>query len=84
MSAVAKLLAKKEQLQAQLEADQGSNEAVEIQALLAKIDTALKLLGDRDWAVAGGKCCPNRHIAVASRQRCRQLRGLTDVGAASD
>lgn len=45
MSAVAKLLPQKEQLLARLEADPGSNESGEIQALLAEIETALKLLG---------------------------------------
>lgn len=53
MSAVAKLLAQKEQLLARLEADPGSNESAEIQALLAKIETALKLLGDQHAASAG-------------------------------
>jgi hypothetical protein len=53
MSAVAKLLVQKEQLLARLEADPGSNESVEIQALLAKIETALKLLGADDSAAAG-------------------------------
>ncbi|MHC4041577.1 hypothetical protein [Bradyrhizobium sp. 23AC] len=52
-STVAKLLAQKEQLLARLEADPGSNETAEIQALLAKIDTALKLLGAKDSAAAG-------------------------------
>lgn len=52
MSAVAKLLAQKEQLLARLEADPGPNETAEIQALLAKIETALKLLGSQDSAAA--------------------------------
>jgi hypothetical protein len=39
-----KLLSRKEQLLARLEADPGSNERAEIQTLLAKIETALKLL----------------------------------------
>jgi hypothetical protein len=47
MSALAKLLGQKEQLLARLEAGPGTNERAEIQALLAKIDTALKLLGSR-------------------------------------
>ena len=47
MSALAKLLGQKEQLLARLEAGPGANERAEIQALLAKIDTALKLLGSR-------------------------------------
>ncbi|APG09823.1 hypothetical protein BKD09_15910 [Bradyrhizobium japonicum] len=45
MSALAGLLGQKEQLLARLEAGPGPNERAEIQALLAKIDTALKLLG---------------------------------------
>ncbi|GMO92890.1 hypothetical protein [Bradyrhizobium sp. TM239] len=45
MSAVAKLLAQKEQLLARL--DPGPNERAEIQALLSKIETALKLLGSQ-------------------------------------
>ncbi|MBR0749712.1 hypothetical protein JQ582_37960 [Bradyrhizobium japonicum] len=45
MSALARLLGQKEQLLARLEAGPGPNERAEIQALLAKIDTALKLLG---------------------------------------
>ena len=53
MSTVAKLQAQKEQLLARLEADPGANESVEIQALLAKIETALKLLGDHDAVAAG-------------------------------
>lgn len=53
MSAVAKLLSQKEQLLARLEADPGSNERAEIQTLLAKIETALKLLGTRDSAATG-------------------------------
>ena len=53
MSAVAKLLAQKEQLLARLEAGPGPSESVEIQALLARIDTALKLLGDHHAAAAG-------------------------------
>jgi len=52
MSAVAKLLAQKEQLPARLEAAPGPNESAEIQALLAKIDTALKLLGAEEGAAA--------------------------------
>ena len=53
MSAVAKLLAQREQLLARLEADPGPNESAEIQALLAKIETALKLLGTQDSSAAG-------------------------------
>ncbi|RZN15218.1 hypothetical protein CWO89_42565 [Bradyrhizobium sp. Leo170] len=52
MTAVAKLLGQKEQLLARLEADPGSNERAEIQARLAKIETALKLLGTQDSAAA--------------------------------
>jgi hypothetical protein len=44
-TALARLLGQKEQLLARLEAGPGPNERAEIQALLAKIDTALKLLG---------------------------------------
>ncbi|WP_018319122.1 hypothetical protein [Bradyrhizobium sp. WSM2793] len=47
MSAVAKLLRQKEQLLARLETDPGPNERAETQALLTKIETALKLLGAR-------------------------------------
>jgi hypothetical protein len=52
MSAVAKLLTQKEELLARLEADPGPNETAEIQALLAKIETALKLLGSQDSTAA--------------------------------
>ncbi|MEZ0059887.1 hypothetical protein ABIF26_005395 [Bradyrhizobium elkanii] len=52
MSAVARLLDQKEQLRARLAADPGPNESAEIQALLAKIETALKLLGGHDSATA--------------------------------
>ena len=52
MSAVAKLLAQKDQLLARLEAAPAPNERIEIQALLAKIETALKLLGAQDSAAA--------------------------------
>lgn len=52
MSAVAKLLAQKKQLLARLEADPGPNESAEIQALLAKISTALKLLDTQDSSAA--------------------------------
>ncbi|WP_277996328.1 hypothetical protein [Bradyrhizobium japonicum] len=38
---------------ARLEAGPGANERAEIQALLAKIETALKLLGTQDSAAAG-------------------------------
>lgn len=44
MSTVAKLLGQRQQLLARLDADPGPNERAEIQALLAKIETALKLL----------------------------------------
>ncbi|WP_426420299.1 hypothetical protein [Bradyrhizobium genosp. A] len=52
MSAVAKLQGQKEQLLARLEADPCSNERAESQALLAKIETALKLLGAQDSTAA--------------------------------
>ncbi|MGY8710810.1 hypothetical protein RAD16_34170 [Bradyrhizobium sp. 18BD] len=52
MSAVAKLLKQKEELLARLDNDPGPNERTEIQALLAKIETALKLLGAQDSAAA--------------------------------
>jgi hypothetical protein len=45
MSALARLLGQKEQLLARLKAGPAPNERAEIQAPLAKIDTALKLLG---------------------------------------
>jgi hypothetical protein len=48
MSALARLLGQKEQLLARLEAGPGPSERTEIQALLAKIDTALKLLGAKE------------------------------------
>ncbi|WP_375778668.1 hypothetical protein ACE103_05840 [Bradyrhizobium sp. ma5] len=44
MSTLARLTAQKEQLLARLAADPATNERAEIQALLAKIETALKLL----------------------------------------
>ncbi|WBL77291.1 hypothetical protein I3J27_30385 [Bradyrhizobium xenonodulans] len=53
MSAVAKLQGQKEQLLARLEADPGPNERAEIQALLAKIETALKLLAAKHSAATG-------------------------------
>ncbi|MBR0724099.1 hypothetical protein [Bradyrhizobium manausense] len=53
MPAVAKLLTQKEQLLARLGTDPGPNERAEIQALLAKIETALKLLGAQNSAAAG-------------------------------
>jgi hypothetical protein len=48
MSALVRLLGQKEQLLGRLEAGPGPNERAEIQALLAKIDTALKLLGAKE------------------------------------
>ena len=42
----AKLLAQKQQLLGRLEQNPGDNERAEIEALLAKIDTALNLLDD--------------------------------------
>jgi hypothetical protein len=53
MSTVARLLTQKEQLLARLEADPGPNESAEIQALLAKIETALKLLATDDSDAVG-------------------------------
>jgi hypothetical protein len=50
MSTVAKLLARKERLLAQLESDPGSNEREEIERQLAQIETALSLLGPGDAA----------------------------------
>ena len=44
MSTLARLTAQKKQLLARLGADPAPNERAEIQALLAKIETALKLL----------------------------------------
>jgi hypothetical protein len=49
MTALARLLGQKEQLLARLEAGPGPNERAEIQALLAKIDTALKLLEPKEF-----------------------------------
>ena len=51
MSAVAGLLNQKEQLLGRLATDPGPNERAEIQALLAKIETALRLLGSQDSAI---------------------------------
>ncbi|MBR0750390.1 hypothetical protein JQ582_41555 [Bradyrhizobium japonicum] len=48
MSTVAKLLARKERLLAQLESDPGPNEREEIERQLARIDTALSLLEPGD------------------------------------
>jgi hypothetical protein len=50
MSTVAKLLARKERLLAQLDGDPGPNEREEIERLLAQIETALSLLGPGDAA----------------------------------
>jgi len=52
MSAVTRLFNQKEQLLARLETDPGPNERVQIRALLAKIETALKLLGSKNPAAA--------------------------------
>ncbi|WP_164935705.1 hypothetical protein [Bradyrhizobium guangzhouense] len=54
MSTLARLTAQKEQLLARLGAYPAPNERVEIQALLAKIETALKLLEPQ------GASLPNR------------------------
>lgn len=43
----AKLLAQKQQLLSRLEQNPADNERAEIEALLAKIDTALNLLDDK-------------------------------------
>ena len=50
MSTVAKLLARKERLLEQLKSDPGANERVEIERLLAQIETALSLLEPGDAA----------------------------------
>ncbi|MBH5396335.1 hypothetical protein HZZ13_00675 [Bradyrhizobium sp. CNPSo 4010] len=50
MSTVAKLLARKQALLERLESEPGPNEREEIQALLAQIETALKLLEPQDVA----------------------------------
>ncbi|MBR0806779.1 hypothetical protein [Bradyrhizobium japonicum] len=55
MSALAKLIVQKEQLLARLEADPAPNEPAEIQALLAKIETALKLLEPQGAPLASGE-----------------------------
>ena len=55
MSAVAKLTGQKQQLLARLEAEPGPNERAEIQALLAKIETALRLLDPEANASAAGE-----------------------------
>jgi hypothetical protein len=47
-------------LPARLEAEPGPNEHSEIRALLAKIETALKLFGPPDRAAAGEKDSPVR------------------------
>ncbi|MBP1294196.1 hypothetical protein [Bradyrhizobium elkanii] len=48
MSTVAKLLARKERLLAQLESDPGPNEREEIERQIAQIETALSLLEPGD------------------------------------
>jgi hypothetical protein len=53
MSALPKLIGQKERLLARLESEPDRNERAEIQALLAKIETALELLGSPDRAAAG-------------------------------
>ncbi|WP_407122669.1 hypothetical protein [Bradyrhizobium sp. STM 3561] len=53
MSSVAKLLAQKEQLLEQLASDPGPNERKEIEALLAKIETALTWLESNEPATEG-------------------------------
>lgn len=53
LSAVAKLHDQKEALTARLQAEPGPNERAEIQALLAEIETALKLLGGERSAPVG-------------------------------
>ncbi|WP_271581573.1 hypothetical protein [Bradyrhizobium sp. CCBAU 45389] len=55
MSAFANLIVQKEQLLARLEAHPGSNERAEIQTLLAKIETALKLLEPQGTPLTSGK-----------------------------
>ncbi|MTV17307.1 hypothetical protein FDV58_33310 [Bradyrhizobium elkanii] len=62
MSAVAKLLGQRTQLLARLETDPGSNERAEIPALLAKIETALKLLGTQEF-----RCCRRRRASGEQR-----------------
>lgn len=54
MSTVAKLLAQKQQLMEQLEKNPGPNEREEIERILAKIETALSLLGPEE-SVGGGE-----------------------------
>jgi hypothetical protein len=53
MSTVAKLLAQKQQLMEQLEKNPGPNEREEIERILAKIETALSLLGAADSVAEG-------------------------------
>ncbi|MGY4622452.1 hypothetical protein [Bradyrhizobium sp. USDA 4486] len=55
MSAAANLLAQKRQLLCRLQSDPGPNERKEIEALLAKIETALSLLETGDEANPGGE-----------------------------
>lgn len=55
MSALANLIVQKEQLLTRLEAHPGPNERAEIQALLAKIETALRLLEPESAPLTGGK-----------------------------
>jgi len=55
MSALAKLIVQRDELLARLEAAPGPNERVEIQALLAKIETALRLLERQDSPLTSGK-----------------------------
>ncbi|WFU37236.1 hypothetical protein QA635_08735 [Bradyrhizobium brasilense] len=82
MSAIAKLLGQKEQLLARLEADLGPNERAEIQALLAKIETALKIARH-----PGFRRCRRRKTAsvvvclVVHHSRCHQALAADILGS---
>lgn len=53
MSTIARLLAQKEQLMERLARDPGPNERKEIEALLAKVETALTWLESNDPVAEG-------------------------------
>jgi hypothetical protein len=55
MSTIEKLIDQRQQLLARLQAGPGPNERAELQALLAKIETALKLLDPQGTSLTSGK-----------------------------
>ena len=54
MSTIEKLIDQRQQLLARLQAGPGPNERAELQALLAKIETALKLLDPQGTSLTSG------------------------------